>query len=128
VSAVPKDAVPRHDGAVQATSGEFAGWWTWTRDNFEVNNGRFWHREEESGEIRCAFRLEKKHTNGSGAVHGVRNGLMLSTADVRCPSHCYRTADTPEFLKRANRRQFARVSASKCQVGQCPLTAMAEAE
>jgi hypothetical protein len=60
VSAVPKDAVPRHDGAVQATSGEFAGWWTWTRDNFEVNNGPFWHREEENGEIRCAFRLEKE--------------------------------------------------------------------
>ena len=45
VSAVPQNAVPRHDGAVQATSGEFAGWWTWTRDNFEVNNGPFWHRE-----------------------------------------------------------------------------------
>ena len=78
MSAVPKDAVPRHDGAVQATSGEFAGWWTWTRDNFEVNNGPFWHREQENGEIRCAFRLEKKHLNGSGAVHG---GCLLAFAD-----------------------------------------------
>ena len=78
MSAVPKDAVPRHDGAVQATSGEFAGWWTWTRDNFEVNNGPFWHREEENGEIRCAFRLEKKHLNGSGAVHG---GCLMAFAD-----------------------------------------------
>jgi uncharacterized protein (TIGR00369 family) len=77
VSDVPKDAVPRHDGAVQAASGEFAGWWTWTRDNFEVNNGPFWHREED-GRIRCAFRLEKKHLNGSGAVHG---GCLMAFAD-----------------------------------------------
>jgi uncharacterized protein (TIGR00369 family) len=75
--AVPVDSVPRHDGAVQATSGEFAGWWTWTRDNFEVHNGPFWHREE-NGEVRCAFRLEKKHINGSGAVHG---GCLMAFAD-----------------------------------------------
>lgn len=78
MSAVPQNAVPRHDGAVQATSGEFAGWWTWTRDNFEVNNGPFWHREEENGGIRCAFRLQKKHINGSGAVHG---GCLMAFAD-----------------------------------------------
>jgi uncharacterized protein (TIGR00369 family) len=77
VSAVPQNAVPRHDGAVQATSGEFAGWWTWTRDNFEVANGPFWHREED-GQIRCAFRLEKKHINGGGAVHG---GCLMAFAD-----------------------------------------------
>jgi uncharacterized protein (TIGR00369 family) len=78
MSAVPKDAVPRHDGAVQATSGEFAGWWTWTRDNFERNNGPFWHREEENGAIRCAFRVEKKHINGSDALHG---GALMAFAD-----------------------------------------------
>jgi uncharacterized protein (TIGR00369 family) len=78
VSAVPKDAVPRHDGAVQATNGEFAGWWTWTRDPFEVNNGPFWHREEADGQIRCALRLEKKHINGGGAVHG---GCLMAFAD-----------------------------------------------
>jgi uncharacterized protein (TIGR00369 family) len=78
VNAVPKDAVPRHDGAVQATNGEFAGWWTWTRDPFEVNNGPFWHREEPDGQIRCALRLEKKHINGSGAVHG---GCLMAFAD-----------------------------------------------
>jgi uncharacterized protein (TIGR00369 family) len=78
VNFVPKNAPPRHDGAVQATSGEFAGWWTWTRDNFEVHNGPFWHREEGAGAIRCAFRLEKKHINGSGAAHG---GCLLAFAD-----------------------------------------------
>lgn len=76
-NAVPIDARPRQDGAVQATSGEFAGWWTWTRDNFETHNGPFWHREE-NGEIRCAFRLEDKHMNGGGAVHG---GCLMTFAD-----------------------------------------------
>ena len=74
---VPKNAVPRHDGAVQATSGDFAGWWTWTRDHFEVHNGPFWHREE-NGKVRCVFRVEQKHINGSGAVHG---GCLMTFAD-----------------------------------------------
>lgn len=78
MSFIPDNAPPRHDGAVQATSGEFAGWWTWTRDNFEVHNGPFWHREDEHGAIRCALRIQKKHVNGSGAVHG---GCLLAFAD-----------------------------------------------
>ena len=74
---VPANATPRHDGAVQATSGEFAGWWTWTRDHFETYNGPFWHREE-AGRIRCVFRVEQKHINGGGAVHG---GCFMTFAD-----------------------------------------------
>jgi uncharacterized protein (TIGR00369 family) len=77
VNFVPKNAVPRHDGAVQATTGEFAGWWTWTRDNYEVHNGPFWHREE-NGAVRCVFRVEQKHINGGGAVHG---GCLMTFAD-----------------------------------------------
>ncbi len=77
VNFVPKDAVPRHDGAVQATSGEFAGWWTWTRDNYETHNGPFWHREED-GKVRCVFRVEEKHINGGGALHG---GCLMTFAD-----------------------------------------------
>ena len=60
------------------TEGEFAGWWTWPRDNFETHNGPFWHRVEEDGSIRCAFRVEKKHLNGSGNVHG---GCFMAFAD-----------------------------------------------
>jgi hypothetical protein len=45
------------------TEGEFRGWRTWTRDNFETSNGPFWHRMEDDGRIRCAFRVEKKHLN-----------------------------------------------------------------
>ena len=60
------------------TEGEFAGWRTWSRDNFETNNGPFWHRMEDDGRIRCAFRVEKKHLNGAGNVHG---GCFMSFAD-----------------------------------------------
>jgi uncharacterized protein (TIGR00369 family) len=60
------------------TEGEFRGWRTWSRDNFETNNGPFWHRMEEDGRIRCAFRVEKKHLNGAGNVHG---GAFMSFAD-----------------------------------------------
>ncbi len=77
MSDVPANAIPRADGAVQATSGDFAGWWTWTRDHFETHNGPYWHREE-NGEVVCAFRVADKHINGSGAVHG---GAFMTFAD-----------------------------------------------
>ena len=55
-----KTAFHRPDLHVE-TSGEFAGWRTWSRDNFETHNGPFYHRMEDDGQIRCAFRVEK-HT------------------------------------------------------------------
>jgi uncharacterized protein (TIGR00369 family) len=60
------------------TEGEFAGWRTWSRDNFETHNGPFWHRMEDDGQIRCAFRVEKKHLNGMSNVHG---GAFMAFAD-----------------------------------------------
>ena len=60
------------------TDGEFAGWRTWSRDSFETHTGPFWHRMEDDGSIRCAFRVEKKHLNGSGNVHG---GCFMTFAD-----------------------------------------------
>jgi uncharacterized protein (TIGR00369 family) len=60
------------------TEGEFAGWRTWRRDNFETHNGPFWHRMEDDGQIRCAFRVEEKHLNGQGNVHG---GAFMAFAD-----------------------------------------------
>jgi uncharacterized protein (TIGR00369 family) len=60
------------------TSGEFRGWRTWSRDNFETHNGPFYHRMEDDGRIRCAFRVEKKHLNGANNVHG---GCFMSFAD-----------------------------------------------
>ena len=60
------------------TEGEFAGWRTWSRDNFETNNGPFWHRMEDDGSIRCAFRVENKHLNGQRNVNG---GCFMAFAD-----------------------------------------------
>ena len=60
------------------TDGEFAGWRTWSRDNFETHAGPFWHRMEDDGRIRCAFRVGTRHLNGSGNVHG---GCFMTFAD-----------------------------------------------
>lgn len=68
---------PRPD-LVIATQGEFAGWRTWSRDTFESHNGPFWHRIEDDGSVRCAFRVENKHLNGMRAVHG---GCFMTFAD-----------------------------------------------
>jgi acyl-coenzyme A thioesterase PaaI-like protein len=67
----------RPDVHVQ-TEGEFAGWRTWTRDQFETHNGPFWHRMDETGRVQCAFRVEKKHLNGQRNVHG---GCFMAFAD-----------------------------------------------
>jgi acyl-coenzyme A thioesterase PaaI-like protein len=76
VNLVPPVPPHRPDTFV-ATEGEFAGWTTWTRDAFESHNGPFWHIEE-GGRIRCAFRVEKKHLNGLGHVHG---GAFMTFGD-----------------------------------------------
>jgi len=60
------------------TSGEFKGWRTWSRDSFETHNGPFWHRMEDDGQVRCAFRVENKHLNGMRNVHG---GAFMAFAD-----------------------------------------------
>ena len=60
------------------TSGEFAGWRTWSRDNFETHNGPFYQRMDDDGRIQCAFRVEPKHLNGQGNVHG---GCLMAFAD-----------------------------------------------
>ncbi|SHL61702.1 Acyl-coenzyme A thioesterase PaaI, contains HGG motif [Bradyrhizobium lablabi] len=60
------------------TEGEFAGWRTWSRDNFETHTGPFYHRMDDEGRIQCAFRVKNKHLNGSKNVHG---GVFMSFAD-----------------------------------------------
>ena len=60
------------------TTGEFAGWRTWSRDSFVTHNGPFYHRMEDDGGIHCAFRVEDKHLNGMRNVHG---GAFMAFAD-----------------------------------------------
>ncbi|MGY3387580.1 uncharacterized protein (TIGR00369 family) [Bradyrhizobium sp. USDA 3311] len=61
-----------------ATGGEFEGWRTSISDVFLDHAGPFWHRLQADGTVRCAFRVQKKHLNGAGNVHG---GCFLSFAD-----------------------------------------------
>ena len=60
------------------TQGEWAGWKVWGSDPFEWMAGPFYTRTEADGEVVCAFRAEKKHMNGGGAMHG---GCLLTFAD-----------------------------------------------
>ena len=71
------------------TEGEFAGWRTWKRDSFESNNGPFWHKIEDDGTVRCAFRVEAKHLNGMRNVHG---GCYMTFAD-----YCLFAIASPEL-------------------------------
>lgn len=75
---VTKSAFRRRPDLHIGTEGEFKGWRTWLRDTFENHNGPFWHQLEEDGSVRCAFRVEKKHLNGAGNVHG---GCFMAFAD-----------------------------------------------
>jgi uncharacterized protein (TIGR00369 family) len=58
--------------------GEWAGWGRYDTDPYENLTGPFYSRRDEAGQIVCAFRAEKKHMNGSGAMHG---GCMATFAD-----------------------------------------------
>lgn len=73
-----RSAFENRPGVHVAQDGEFAGWRTWTRDSYESHSGPFWHRMEDDGTIRAAFRVEKKHLNGGGNVHG---GCFMTFAD-----------------------------------------------
>jgi acyl-coenzyme A thioesterase PaaI-like protein len=78
VDDLTKPALINRPGQHVATEGEFKGWRTWSRDSFESLSGPFWHRMDDQGRVQCAFRVEKKHLNGMGNVHG---GCFMTFAD-----------------------------------------------
>jgi uncharacterized protein (TIGR00369 family) len=59
-------------------AGEWAGWSAYSGDPFEDLAGPFYARTDESGQVVCAFRAERRHMNGSGNMHG---GCLLTFAD-----------------------------------------------
>ncbi|MEL6540118.1 MAG: PaaI family thioesterase [Pseudomonadota bacterium] len=67
-----------YGGAVQATEGEFAGWYHWNHDPYETQSGPFFMRREKDGSYLSAFRAEAKHMNGAGSMHG---GCLMTFAD-----------------------------------------------
>ncbi|MDB5444703.1 MAG: hypothetical protein JWQ97_20 [Phenylobacterium sp.] len=63
----------------EVREGPWAGWrMYWENDPFEDITGPFYWRREADGAIRCAFRAERKHLNGSGFLHG---GCIMTFAD-----------------------------------------------
>lgn len=60
------------------TEGAWAGWGHYDTDPYENLTGPFYSRRDENGRMVCAFRAERKHMNGSGAMHG---GCMATFAD-----------------------------------------------
>ena len=47
-------------------------------DAFEDYVGPLYYKEEEDGEVRCAFVVDGKHVNGQNALHG---GMLMTFAD-----------------------------------------------
>ena len=72
------------------TEGEFAGWGTWTHDAFETRAGPFYYREEANGAAVCAFRVEPRHMNGGGFMHG---GCLMTFADFALFSIAHRALE-----------------------------------
>ena len=60
------------------TEGEWVGWGRYESDPFENLTGPFYARRNEAGQMVCAMRLERKHMNGGGFLHG---GCMAVFAD-----------------------------------------------
>ncbi|MFL0356795.1 PaaI family thioesterase [Erythrobacter sp. GH1-10] len=67
-----------YGNAVQASEGEFAGWYHWNHDPYETRSGPFFMRREDDGTYVSAFRAEQRHMNGAGFMHG---GCLLTFAD-----------------------------------------------
>ena len=64
--------------SAKVAEGPWAGWYSWSgRDNFESLVGPFYSRLVD-GEAVCGCRLEAKHMNGQGGLHG---GAMMTFAD-----------------------------------------------
>ena len=58
--------------------GEFDGWLYWPGDPFEDMIGPFFARQTEDGGTKAAFRVEARHLNGGGSLHG---GCLMSFID-----------------------------------------------
>jgi uncharacterized protein (TIGR00369 family) len=62
----------------EVLEGAWAGWLVGQLDPYEENVGPFYRRKDEHGNRQSAFRVEKKHLNNSGFVHG---GCLMTFAD-----------------------------------------------
>lgn len=63
---------------VLVKDGEWQGWYYSTGDAFNAHVGPFYYREREDGTPVCAMRVEARHLNGGGMMHG---GALMTFAD-----------------------------------------------
>lgn len=62
------------------TSGEWAGWRPIQgNDPYEDHAGPFYNRADEAGRGVTAFRVQRRHLNGTGSLHG---GCAMTLADL----------------------------------------------
>ena len=60
------------------TEGEWAGWAASANDPFNETAGPFYVRAQDDGSVLCAMRVETRHLNGGGMMHG---GAFMTFAD-----------------------------------------------
>lgn len=63
---------------IPVEDGEWKGWHYSTGDAFNAHVGPFYHRLREDGAPVCAMRVEARHLNGGGMMHG---GALMTFAD-----------------------------------------------
>lgn len=63
---------------ILVTEGEWQGWYYSTGDAFNAHVGPFYYREQDDGSRVCAMRVEPRHLNGGGMMHG---GALMTFAD-----------------------------------------------
>lgn len=65
---------------IPVEDGEFKGWYlSPVRDNYVNLIGPFYYRPDETGTLQVALKVEPRHLNGGGIMHG---GCLLSLADT----------------------------------------------
>jgi uncharacterized protein (TIGR00369 family) len=73
-----KAHAPDNANAIEEAKGDWAGWLISQGDPYERLSGPFYCRTDKSGRMQTAFRVENKHLNNSGFVHG---GCLMAFAD-----------------------------------------------
>ncbi|WP_140985713.1 PaaI family thioesterase [Asticcacaulis tiandongensis] len=65
---------------IQVEDGDFKGWYLSPFHDDYVNLiGPFYYQPDENGQMRVALKVEQRHLNGGGIMHG---GCLLSLADT----------------------------------------------
>lgn len=72
------DRAPDIADSNEPGKGDWAGWMISRGDPFERLCGPYYYRKDQNGAMQSAFRVEHKHLNNSGFVHG---GCLMAFAD-----------------------------------------------